>query len=114
MDKNHSHPNEWISSFETVQVPPSEDSVNKCRSIKSFLEMRAIQPNRVLALEEGGIMMDFRHNGAAITIEVDNEGNAAYVWEKEGRTEIKDMPAADYYEKLMKAFGSHQPRRLFS
>ncbi len=93
-----------VFHFEVVRNPPSPEAIKTFSSILKLLRSKGILPKKYVALEEGGIMTYFGHGGAVITFEIDNDGDAAYLWEKNGESRIQDVDKKQFASSILSAF----------
>lgn len=90
--------------FRSVGFPPSTQAIDVFLQIKRIGLEKGLFLNRYVALEEGGIMLEFRNGEAVVTFEIDNDGDAAYLVEKRGQSRIADIDTTNLNQEVLQAF----------
>ena len=90
--------------FRSVSFPPSTQAIDVFLQIKRIGLEKGLFLKRYVALEEGGIMLEFRNGEAVVTFEIDNDGDAAYLVEKGGESRIADIDTTNLNQEVLQAF----------
>jgi hypothetical protein len=94
-----------VTAAGTTCNPPSMLASERSERIVSVAKSTGVLMKRNLALEEGGIMLEFRKGDAKITFEIDNDGDVAYLFEKGGQSHIADINIDNFNLEVLQAFG---------
>lgn len=84
-----------------VPVKPSEKAKSALALVVDSAKESGLSPWRVAALDDGGIAVNMRHGATGMTIEIDNDGECAYLIERpDSPSVIRDFRPSEFESVL--------------